>query len=133
MTRVQGKIVLFGSGETAKQGRKIQEALLMEFPKPVSVAIIETPAGFQPNVDVVTEKIATFYTHHLQNAKPEITIVPARKRGSDLDPDDPAIARLLDEVDVVFSGPGSPTYTVRHLRASATLRSVRAAIAAAQR
>ena len=128
MTSVGGKIVLFGSGETAKQGRKIQESLLMAYPRPVRVAIVETPAGFQPNVDIVTQKIATFYSHNLQNAKPAITIVPARKRGSDFDPGDPEIAHLLDDADVIFSGPGSPSYTIRQLQDSATLQKMRNAL-----
>ena len=73
-----GPIALFGSGETGKYGRQVQETLLLRYPKPVRVTIIETPAGFQPNVDVVTGKLRVFYEHNLQNARPEVTIAAER-------------------------------------------------------
>lgn len=120
-----GALVLFGSGETGKHGRLIQEQLLSRYPKPVHIGIIETPAGFQPNVDWVTAKTRTFYERNLQNLKPEIIIVPARRRGSTADPDDPAVAKRLDRVDVVVSGAGSPTYAVRQLEGTLTLDAIR--------
>jgi cyanophycinase-like exopeptidase len=120
-----GKIVLFGSGETGKHGRFVQEQVLSAYRKPVRVAILETPAGFQPNVDVVTAKLRTFYEHNLQNFKPVVTSVPARRRGGEHDPDDPAVAGMLVDQDVIFAGPGSPTYVVRQLAGSATLVALR--------
>lgn len=127
---VTGKIVLFGSGETGKHGRLVQEHVLSAYRKPVRVAIIETPAGFQPNVDVVTAKLRAFYEHNLQNFKPAVTIVPARHRGTQHDPDDPEVAGLLADQDVIFAGPGSPTYVVRQLAESATLAAIRQRLAA---
>lgn len=123
---VPGRIILFGSGETGKHGRRIQEESLAVHRKPVRVAILETPAGFQPNVDVVTGKLRTFYEHNLQNLNPIVTPVPARKRGGADDPNDPAIAQLLADADVVAAGPGSPTYMIRQLQESITLRAIRA-------
>jgi cyanophycinase-like exopeptidase len=120
-----GTITLFGSGETGKHGRLIQERLLSRHQKPVRIAILETPAGFQPNVDVVTGKLRGFYEHNLQNLRPIVTVVPARARGGPLDPDDPAIAALFDDADAIVAGPGSPTYVVRQLAGTATLASVR--------
>jgi peptidase E len=123
---IRGPIALFGSGETGKYGRQVQEQLLLRYPKPVRVTILETPAGFQPNVDVVTGKLRTFYEHNLQNARPQVTISPARAKGSAHDPDDPAVAALLADADVIFAGPGSPTYTVRTLADTRTLAALRA-------
>ncbi len=120
-----GQIILFGSGETGKHGRRIQEEALAVHPKPVRVSILETPAGFQPNVDVVTGKLKTFYEHNLQNLKPIVTAVPARKRGGAGDPDDPAVANLLADADVIAAGPGSPTYMINQLQGSLTLQAMR--------
>ena len=120
-----GPIALFGSGETGKYGRQVQETLLLRYPKPVRVTINETPAGFQPNVDVVTGKLRVFYEHNLQNARPEVTIAAARKKGSAYNPDDPAVAATLANADIIFAGPGSPTYTARMLRDTRTLAALR--------
>jgi cyanophycinase-like exopeptidase len=125
-----GRIVLFGSGETGKHGRLVQEQELMRFPAPVKVAILETPAGFQPNVDAVTGKLRVFYERNLQNAKPLVTVVSARHRASEHDPDDPMVAALLDAAAVIFAGPGSPTYTVRQLAGTATWAALRRRLAA---
>src|SRR5207248_2346381 len=116
-----GTLALFGSGETSRHGRKVQEALLARCPVPVRVAVIETPAGFQPNCDAVHARIRRFFEHNLQNYRPEVSLVHARRRGTPLDPDDPAIAAPILSADYLFAGPGSPTYAVRQWRGSVTL------------
>jgi cyanophycinase-like exopeptidase len=85
------------------------------------VAIVETPAGFQPNVDAVTSKIRTFFEHNLQNYRPDVAVVAARARGGPFDTDAPAIAAMLDDADLIFAGPGSPTYAARMLAGSRVL------------
>jgi hypothetical protein len=42
--------------------------------------------------------------------------VRARKKGSPFSPDDPEIVKPLLYADMIFMGPGSPTYGVRHLQ-----------------
>lgn len=111
-----GPIVLFGSGETSPSGRKIHERLFSRLTPPVRVAILETPAGFQPNSELVAGKIGEFLQHNLQNYKPDVSIVPARRRDSRFSPDDPDLLAPLLEANYIFLGPGSPTYAVRHLK-----------------
>ena len=50
---VHGMITPFGFGETSKRGRRVREYLFRRLPVPVRIAIVETRAGFQPNVVVV--------------------------------------------------------------------------------
>ncbi len=119
-----GTIALFGSGETGRYGRQVHEWLLARLPKPPAVAIVETPAGFQPNVDVVSGKIRHFFEHNLQNFGPRVEIVPARTRGGAFDVDDAAIAARLEDADLIFAGPGSPTYAARVLAGSRTLEAI---------
>src|SRR6476469_5634230 len=104
----QGLIALFGSGETSSQGRKIHDYLLSRLPVPVQVAILETPAGFQPNAEGVNLKIQQFLEKSLQNFKPQVQLVAACRRGSAHDPDDPATVAPLEQADYIFAGPGSP-------------------------
>jgi hypothetical protein len=82
------------------------------------VAVLETPAGFQPNSAQVAEQVADFVRHRLQNYEPRVTVVPARKRGTPFSPDDPDVVAPLLHADVIFWGPGSPTYAVRQLQDS---------------
>ena len=113
-----GPIVLFSSGETSASGQRIYDWLFRRLPRPVRMAILETPAGFQPNSAFVAQNVADFVEHHLQNYDPQVTVVPARKRGTPFSPDDPHIVEPLLHADALFLGAGSPTYAVRQLLGS---------------
>jgi hypothetical protein len=116
-----GKIVLFGSGETSASGRTVHDRLMAELPPPVIVAILETPAGFQPNSEHVAGEVGEFITSHLQNYHPEVRIIPARKKGTLFSPDDPLLLEPMLDANYVFLGPGSPTYTARNLEGTLAL------------
>lgn len=114
-----GPIVLFGSGETLASSGKTHEYvardLLDETPR---MAILETPAGFEPNSDRVAGKIKAFLMRRIQNYEPQIDVLPARKRGTEFSPDNPAVVRPILEANWILLGPGSPTYGARQLRDS---------------
>lgn len=113
---VHGRIALFGSGETARVGRRVHELLLAAYQKPVRVAVLETPAGFQPNTAVLAQKVKAFFEHSLQNFKPDVAIVPARRRG--IGPhgtDEPSLLPGVADASYIFAGAGSPTYAVKNL------------------
>jgi hypothetical protein len=120
--RRPGPVVLFGSGETSPSGRKVFDQLLSELPMMPRLALLETPAGFELNSERVIGRVADFLSHHLQNYKPQITEVPARKRGTAFSPDNPQLVAPLLQADLIFMGPGSPTYAVRQLRHSLAWR-----------
>ncbi|HET9016835.1 MAG TPA: cysteinyl-tRNA synthetase [Thermomicrobiaceae bacterium] len=120
-----GPVALFGSGETSNRGRRVHEALMARLRAPVQVAIVETPAGFQPNVAVISERLRAFFEQHLSNFRPEVRVVAARRRGGVYDPDSPTIVAPLRRADYIFSGPGSPSYTARHLAGTLALDLIR--------
>lgn len=113
-----GKVVLFGSGETTPSGRKIFNELFAHLPPAPRVAVLETPAGFELNSAQVAGRVGTFIESRLQNYEPQVVVVPARKRASQFSPDSADIVGPLWEADLIFMGPGSPTYAVRQLRDS---------------
>ena len=115
---VPGPIALFGSGESAPGGRKIFDFLFQLSPPSPRVKILETPAGFELNSDQVASNVGDFINHHLQNYHPEIEVIPARKKGTPHSPDTPEIVRPVLEADLIFMGPGSPSYAVRQLQDS---------------
>lgn len=102
----------------------MHDYLLARLPRPATVAVLETPAGFQPNVERVAGKIGEFLTHRLRNYDPRVLFIQARKRGTPYDPDSPQIAHFVLPADYIFLGPGSPTYAARQLRDSLTLKHV---------
>jgi hypothetical protein len=119
-----GPVILFGSGETSASGQRVFDWLLRRLPSPVRVAIVETPAGFELNSSQVAGRIGEFLEHRLQNYRPQVTVVPARKRGTPYSPDNPEIAALIPGAHAISLGPGSPTYAVRQLWDSLTWQTV---------
>ncbi len=113
-----GQIAFLGSGETSLAGGRIFETLARNHPEGLKIALLETPAGFELNSAQVTGRVAEFMQNRLQNYKPEIHVIPARKRGTDFSPDDPEILKPLFSADMIFMGPGSPTYAIRQLQGS---------------
>ena len=113
-----GPVVLFGSGETSPSGRKVFEKIFSHLPLAPRVALLETPAGFEPNSAQVIGRVADFLCLRLQNYQPRLSIVQARSRETPFSPDEPSIVSPLLEADMIFMGPGSPSYAVRQLRAS---------------
>jgi hypothetical protein len=82
------------------------------------LAVLETPAGFELNSAQVAGRVADFLSTRLQNDHPDVSVVPARKRGTPFSPDEPGIVTPLKAASLIFMGAGSPTYAVRQLRES---------------
>ncbi|MCB0107289.1 MAG: hypothetical protein KDE53_15320 [Caldilineaceae bacterium] len=110
-----GPIALFGSGETSPIAQRIHQRVMELLAAPIRGAIVETPAGFEPNAAGVAQKIIDYLEHRLQNFRPTLVSIPARKRGTAFSPDDPAIVAPLLAANYLFMGPGSPTYAARQL------------------
>lgn len=125
-SQTMGLIVLLGSGETLPSSGKIHEYVARRLPAQPRIVILETPAGFEPNSDVVAGKIKTFLQRRLQNYAPEIAVLPARKRGTPLSPDNVEVVRPILQADEILLGPGSPTYAARQLRDSLAVEMITA-------
>jgi hypothetical protein len=113
-----GKIAFLGSGETTLAGGRVFEMLARALPQPLRIAILETPAGFELNSHQVAGRVADFLKTRLANYTPTIDVIPARKRGTPFSPDKAAILKPLLYANMIFMGPGSPTYATRQLQGS---------------
>jgi hypothetical protein len=82
---------------------------------PVRVAVLETPAGFQPNSAQVADEIAAYIDRHLVNFRPTVERVEARSRKSAQSPDNVDVLAPMRSANLLLVGPGSPTYAVRQL------------------
>jgi len=126
MPQSPGLVALFSSGETSPGSQHIYDSVFSQLSEPVRMAILETPAGFQPNSALVAEKVAEFIRHHLQNYRPEVTVIPARRRGTGFSPEEPDVLAPMLKANVLYVGAGSPTYAVRQLHDSLAWQLLRA-------
>lgn len=102
-----GRLTIIGSGELAPRMVRVHRAALEDHSNP-RLAILDSPFGFQENADELTDKLVQFFRTSLTV---EPTVVELRTAE-----DEARAARarsILDGADVVFSGPGSPTYALR--------------------
>lgn len=116
--RGPGLIALLGSGETTASGGQLFDTLAQLLPSPLKVAVMETPAGFELNSDLVAGRVADFIKVRLQNYHPDVRVIPARKRGTPYSPDDPQVLTQMLDSHMIYLGAGSPTYAVRQLQNS---------------
>ena len=121
-----GQIAFLGSGETSLAGGRIFESLAKKINDPIRIALMETPAGFELNSAQVVGKVGEFMKTRLQNYKPAVDVVPARKKNSAFSPDDPEIIKPLLYANMIFMGPGSPTFAIRQLKDSLAWDVIRA-------
>ena len=66
MKHKKGKIVLMGSGELTSTMVEVHKGLLNQLPEPPQAAFLDTPAGFQLNVDQISGKAAEYFRIHVQ-------------------------------------------------------------------
>jgi hypothetical protein len=111
-----GRIAFLGSGETSLAGGRIFETLARLIPDPLRIAILETPAGFELNASLVAGRVGDFLKTRLGNYKPTIDLIPARKKGTEFSPDNPEVLKPLLQANMIFMGPGSPSYVARQLK-----------------
>jgi hypothetical protein len=121
-----GPIVLLGSGETAAIGGRVFESLGRALPDGFRATVLETPAGFELNSERVAARIAAFAQLRLNNYGAHVDIARGRRRGVALSPDDPDVTAPLLRADLIFAGPGSPTYAARQLAGSLAWDRIRA-------
>ncbi len=121
-----GRIAFLGSGETSLAGGRIFESLARFISDPIHVSIMETPAGFELNASIVAGRVGDFLKTRLQNYKPTVDLIPARKQGTDFSPDNLEILNPLLSANIIFMGPGSPTYLARQLRGTLAWEIIRA-------
>lgn len=112
----QSYLVLFGSGEIAPSSVVIYRELFLSLEKKdLHISLITSPAGFQPNVEHVYSEIRDYLLASLPDFNLTIDIVFANHRE---DADDEEIVEAVNHADIIFLGPGSPTYAVKTLQST---------------
>jgi len=115
MPSKRGKIVLMGSGELTATMVEVHKSLLAQLPGSRQATFIDTPAGFQLNVDQISQKAAEYFHNHIQHP---LTIASFKSREHIIDFDAEKAFHTLRESGYILIGPGSPTYAVRQWQGS---------------
>ena len=115
MPSIRGKIVLMGSGELTATMVEVHKSLLAQLSGSRQAAFIDTPAGFQLNVDQISQKAAEYFHNHIQHP---LVIASFKSHEHKTDFDAEKAFHTLRESGYILIGPGSPTYAVRQWRES---------------
>lgn len=106
-----GVVVLMGSGEMAASMVEVHKYAMSLVEGPLKAVFMDTPAGFQLNADLLSEKAVEFFAEHL-NTPLEILSL---KSVEDATPEQKlAAVNALYQASYIFAGPGSPTYALRN-------------------
>ena len=106
----KGMIVLMGSGELTPTMVEVHKSLLAGLPQQPPPVFMDTPAGFQLNVDEISQKAVAYFNHHVESP----LTVASIKSAEDADTYEFQTAcKTLEAAHYILIGPGSPTYAVR--------------------
>jgi hypothetical protein len=109
MPQGDGKIVLMGSGELTATMVEVHKSLIRQLPGSQQSAFLDTPAGFQLNVDQISSKAVDYFR---KNIRHPLAISSIKSTVEDSDFDSEKAFRTLRNANYILIGPGSPTYAV---------------------
>ena len=99
-----------GSGELTATMVEVHKELLAELPDPPQAVFLDTPAGFQLNVDHLSERATEYFRQHVQQDM-SIVSFKSKERCTQLEAEQAFHA--MREANFFLVGPGSPSYAVR--------------------
>jgi cyanophycinase-like exopeptidase len=112
-----GTLTLIGSGELGPSMNKVHQAIARRLAGTVKPVFLDTPAGFEPNVQDIAIRATTYIEKHLG-----VPCEVASYAGSSATPAElEHTLGVLRIANYIFAGPGSPSYAVRCLRGSPVL------------
>jgi peptidase E len=102
-----------GSGELTATMVEVHKELLAGLAGPPQAIFLDTPAGFQLNVDHLSERAIEFFRQHVQQ---DISIVSFKSKERSTPLEAEQAFHAMREANFFLVGPGSPSYAVRQWR-----------------
>ena len=118
-------IALLGSGETAPGMTKVHRRLLARHDA-VRAVNLDTPYGFQANVEQVTGKLVDYFATSLSTTLRNLAL-PSYDAAGDLQR--ALVKHEVAGASYVFAGPGSPSYALAQWRPLELVEDLRRALA----
>ena len=107
-------LCIMGSGETAPTMAPVHRELIERMGgESAHAALIDTPFGFQENADELVAKAQEYFQRSIVHP---LALASLRRSETASAVEKEAAYSRIHEADYVFSGPGSPSYTLREWR-----------------
>ena len=113
MSTAKGMIVFMGSGELTATMVEVHKKMLSRLPDPPNAVFLDTPAGFQLNVEEISRKAVEYFRVHVQKS---LAVASYKSAENTTAFEAETAYDLLRNAHFVLVGPGSPTYAVRQLQ-----------------
>ena len=105
-----GTLTLMGSGEMTSSMVNVHRYIIDRIKeRPVQAVFLDTPAGFQLNADILSAKASEYFDLHF-NVRMEPISFKSASHAKTLQIADAAFR--IEKADLIFAGPGSPTYAI---------------------
>ena len=105
-----GTLTLMGSGEMTSSMVNVHRYIIDRIKeRPVQAVFLDTPAGFQLNADILSAKASEYFDLHF-NVRMEPISFKSASHANTLQIADAAFR--IEKADLIFAGPGSPTYAI---------------------
>ncbi len=115
MPKGKGKLILMGSGELTATMVEVHKDLIKQLVGARQTAFLDTPAGFQLNVDQISSKAVEYFRKHVQQS---LIVSSFKSKIEDSEFDTEKAFRTLRDSGYILIGPGSPTYAVAQWKSS---------------
>lgn len=125
MKNKTGKIVLMGSGELTSSMVEVHKEMLGGGVEKKGY-FLDTPAGFQPNVEDISHKALSYFANSVQHSI-EIASYTANDKQESYQTQ--LLCQKISAADYLLVGPGSPTYFVRQINNSSLLNAIKTMVA----
>ncbi|NIW11256.1 MAG: cysteinyl-tRNA synthetase, partial [Gammaproteobacteria bacterium] len=106
----KGIIALMGSGELTSTMVEVHKELLAGLVDSPQAVFLDTPAGFELNVDQISQRALEFFRIHVGHP---LSVASYKSNESAAPYEAEQAFQKLREANFVLIGPGSPTYAVR--------------------
>lgn len=113
MSAVKGTVALIGSGELTGTMVETHKSLLSRVEPGAKTLFLDTPAGFQENVDLIASRAVDYFKRQVGHA---MQVASFKSAEVSLKGEAEKTFHLLSEAGYVLIGPGSPTYMVSQLK-----------------
>jgi peptidase E len=110
MSSKKGIIALMGSGELTATMVEVHKELLARVDQPPKAIFLDTPAGFQLNVDQLSERAVEYFRKHVQQ---HMLLASFKSKEWSTEYEAEKTLHKLRQANFILIGPGSPTYAVR--------------------
>jgi hypothetical protein len=106
----KGIITLMGSGELTGTMVEVYKELFSGLPQPPQTVFLDTPAGFELNADLISERAVDYFHKHINQS---MSIASYKGKETTSPYELAQTMQKLQSADFFLIGPGSPTYALR--------------------